>query len=458
MSKLWGGRFSRSLDPSAKNFSYSLRVDQELFAYDIQSTIAHIKMLSKVGIVKSAEAQKLVTSLQGIQKTYGKRSLDAFAEKHEDVHSFIYAELEKRAGALAKKAYSGRSRNDQVVTATRLYLKDHLTDVMKRITRFQKVMVRLASKNQDVVIPGYTHLQRAQVVLIAHHVLAYVEMLERDKSRIEHARKTCDELPLGSGALGGSSLPLNREMVRLALGFKSTSRNSLDAVSSRDFILEALAAISILMVHLSRLSEDIILWNSSEFNYVTLRDDFATGSSLMPHKKNPDFFELTRGKSGEAIGNLMAGLVLLKGLPLSYNRDLQEDKPPLFQSVRMIQATLETLAGALETLTINREACREAVTDSFLYATDLLDYLIEKGTAFKDAHDQVGQLVNYSVSRGQDLRHLTLSEYKRFLPQAREDVYQLFSATSSVKKKKTAGSTSPASVKKQIAYWNKILK
>jgi len=458
MAKLWGGRFSRELAPEAKCFSYSLRADQELLVYDVVGTIAHAKMLGKVRILTAKETASLVRALEGIRKAYAGESLDQYISEHEDVHSFIYTELKKRVGGLAKKVHSGRSRNDQVATATRLYLKDKLPLLVKRVREFQKVLVQLAAKNETVAIPGYTHLQRAQTVLFAHHLLAYVEMLERDKSRILHALETSDELPLGSGALSGSTLPLDREYTRKLLGFKKLSTNSLDGVSSRDFILETLSDLAILMVHLSRLSEDVILWNSTEFGFVTLRDDYATGSSLMPQKKNPDFFELTRGKTGEVIGDLVAVLTLMKGLPLSYNRDMQQDKPALFRSLHTVELALETLKGAMATLEVNGARCEEAVSDPALYATDFLDYLVEKGTAFKDAHDQVGQVVAYASQKGKGLGHLSLAEFKRFAPKTHHDVHRLFSAKVSIAKKKTLGSTSPASVRRQLAFWKKKLK
>ncbi len=458
MAKLWGARFAREMAPEAKEISYSLKTDQELFPYDIQGTTGHIKMLAKIGILKTKEAVLLTKALKRILESYKGDSLDRFSDKHEDVHSFIYAELEKRLGPLAKKVHSGRSRNDQVATATRLYLKDKSFELVKQITSFQKALISAASKNKNVAIPGYTHLQRAQAVLLAHHLLAYVEMLERDKARLLNARELTDEMPLGSGALSGSTLPLNRETTRKALGFKRLSRNSLDAVSSRDFVLEFLSCLSIMMIHLSRLSEDVILWNSSEFGFIELRDDYATGSSLMPHKKNPDFFELARGKSGAVVGNLVSVLMMMKGLPLAYNRDMQEDKSPLFQSFKIAGTTLEVLEGAVNTLKVNELACQKAVGDSYLYATDLLDYLVSKKTSFKDAHDQVGSAIAYAASKNKDLRKLSLKEYKRFAPRAAHDIYRLFSSKTSIAKKKTIGSTSPGSVKTQIAFWKKRLK
>lgn len=457
MTKLWGGRFTKELAPEAKCFSYSLKVDQELFVYDIVGTIAHAKMLGKIRILTPKETKNLVKALEGIRKAYAGEPLDRYAQNFEDVHSFIYTELEKRVGGLAKKVHSGRSRNDQVATAARLYLKDKIPALIKRIQEFQKALVQLAERNQSVAIPGYTHLQRAQTVLFSHHLLAYVEMLERDKSRFHHAEETCDELPLGSGALSGSTLPLDREYVRKLLGFKKLSQNSLDGVSSRDFVMETLSSLAILMVHLSRLSEDVILWNSSEFGFVTLRDDYATGSSLMPQKKNPDFFELARGKTGEVIGDLVTVLTLMKGLPLSYNRDMQQDKPALFRSLHTAELALETLKGAMATLEVNEDRCEAAASDASLYATDFLDHLIERGTAFKDAHDQVGRVVAYAVGKNKDLRTLSLAEFKKFAPKTHHDVHHLFSAKVSLLKKKTLGSTSPRSVKKQISFWKKIL-
>ena len=329
MKKLWGGRFSKHLDPVACAYSYSLSIDKELLPYDIQATTAHVKTLAKAKVLKLAEATRLIKGLQWVEKYISTKNISALNKDVEDVHTLIHNLLEKKVGPVAKKVHTARSRNDQVITATKLYLKDKGTVLIDQLANYQKALLVLAKKGKHIAIPGYTHLQRAQAVLFAHHMLAYVEMAERDKERFQSLLTRVDTLPLGSGALAGLSFPLDRMYTAKVLKFSKVSRNSIDAVSSRDDIIEALSCIAILSMHLSRLSEDFILWNSQEFGFIDIPEEFATGSSIMPHKKNADMLELTRGRTGKAFGNLIALLVTMKGLPLAYNRDMQEDKEPL---------------------------------------------------------------------------------------------------------------------------------
>ncbi len=463
---MWGGRFKSELAEEAKAFSYSLATDFELFEADIQLNEAWVKVLAQAKILKSAEKTKLLKGLASVKKRFmkyyeidktPKEFLDLCYE-HEDVHSLIQVELEKSAGAVAKKLRTGRSRNDQVTTALRLYLKKVIPELIKSVTHFQKVLVQFAQKNQKVTIPGYTHLQRAQVVSMSHAILAYVEMLERDKERFQDALKRIDVLPLGSGALGGATYSLSRDNLKKLLGFSKVSDNSIDATADRDYVIEVLSGVSQMYIHLSRLSEDMILWNSTEFDFITLDDAYATGSSLMPQKKNPDLFELTRGRSGKAVGHLVSALMNQKGLPLCYNRDLQEDKEDLFPALHLAFATLEVLQGAIKTTQVNHLNCQICSEDSFLYATDLLDYLVGKGLSFSDAHRISGEIVQYAISEGFELDQLSLDVYQKLCSKVDKSVYKIYNPTVSITKKKTHGSTSPSSVKKQLVKWKNKLK
>ncbi len=453
--KLWGGRFKDELADDAKDYSYSLHVDWQLFPYDIKVSKAHAQMLAKSGLITAAEAKKIVKGLDSVLKEYGHRAFCELLSEFEDVHTLIQNVLEKRIGSAAKKLHTGRSRNDLVITSVKIYVREKLDLLREAVNALQKSLTHLAEKFGEVAIPGYTHLQRAQTVLLAHHLLAYVEMLERDKQRFERTLLSLDECPLGSAALAGSSLPLDRVYTAKLLGFSKVSANSVDSVSDRDFILETLSGIAILFVHLSRLSEDLILWNSSEFGFVSFPDNYATGSSLMPHKKNPDMLELTRGKAGAAIGNLVTLLTVMKGLPLAYNRDMQEDKKPLFESVSMALKALGVLSNLAAEVEVNSDRCFEATRDSLLYATDLLDYLILKGIAFQDAHELVGKMVQHSLAIERPLKELSFSELKQFSRVIEKDIYQVFNPQKSLAGKKTVGSTNPKLVAEQIKAWKK---
>ncbi len=453
MKKLWGGRFKEELAQDAKDYSFSLCVDKELLSYDIRVSQAHAAMLGRCGLISKKESQRLIQGLESVGRSFKDADFEKLASEYEDIHTLIQSALEKKIGTTAKKLHTGRSRNDLVVTSVKLYLREKLDLLRERANELQQALVFAGEKFQSVAIPGYTHLQRAQTVLLAHHLLAYVEMLERDKTRFAETLLRMDECPLGAAALAGSSLPLDRHFVAKLLGFKKVTGNSMDSVSDRDFILEALSHIAILFVHLSRLSEDFILWNSSEFGFVSLPDSYATGSSLMPHKKNPDVLELTRGRAGVAIGNLVSLLVTMKGLPLAYNRDMQEDKRMLFESVRQALDALTVLANLLKKIEVNENRCFEATSDSLLYATDLLDYLILKGIFFEDAHVIVGKMVQHSLSIERPLKELSFSELKQFSPVIEKDIYQVFNARKSLEKKQTVGSTCPDFVAAQLKKW-----
>lgn len=462
MKKLWGSRFKKELDSTVKCFSYSLYVDGELLPAEIRVNQAHARMLARVGLITRAEGRRLVSALDQIGKRFRvadphENPLAAY-KNVEDVHTFIQLELEKRVGELAKKIHTGRSRNDLVVTSTLVYLKEKLPLLDAKAKAFQRTLVEFAGKTDQVVIPGLTHLKRAQPVLLAHHLLAYVNMLERDRSRLQGALTRMDRLPLGAAALAGSSLPLDPKFVARQLGFSGVFENSLDAVSDRDFILETLSVLAILWIHLSRLAEDFILWNSEAFGFVSLDDSVATGSSLMPQKKNPDVFELVRGRSGAIFGRLFSALAMLKGLPLAYNRDLQEDKPALFDSLHKTELALEAVRLAISQTKLAPGVKRWVEEEDFLYAADLLEYLVEKGVPFREAHSAVGRLVRYAVDENRDLAGLSLKEFQRFSPQFDQGVYRLLDPWVSVSRKKTPGSTSPKEVKKWIRYWKKKLR
>ncbi len=458
MKKLWGGRFRGELDAEAKKFSYSLAVDHELMSADILVSEAHVTMLRRVGLLTKNEAGRILNALKKIPAEFKKNTVERLAGRHEDVHSLIQSLLERKIGAaLAGKLHTGRSRNDLVATSTKIYIRETAVRTIAAFRRFQSALVSRAEKFRDVLIPGHTHLQRAQIVTAAHYFLAYVEMVERDKTRMTDAVDRMNECPLGSGALAGIGLPLDRDFVSRKLGFRKPAANSLDAVSDRDFIVEIISAVAVALMHLSRLAEDLIIWNSQEFGIVELDDRFSTGSSLMPHKKNPDMLELVRGRTGRAYGALISVLVTLKGLPLAYNRDMQEDKKPLFEALALINDSLDVLAGVVGTLEFNRKRCREASHDSFLFATDLLEYLVLKGVPFRDAHEKVGKAVRYATEHQMALNELPLAVYKKLSKSFEPDLFDLFDPRASVERKMTRGSTRPALVKTQINAWKKRL-
>ncbi|MCB9799575.1 MAG: argininosuccinate lyase [Candidatus Omnitrophica bacterium] len=458
MKKLWGGRFKKETDPALKCFSYSLLVDSELLEAELCVNEVYARMLAKTGLITAKEASRLVKGLKTIASNWKQGDERKYFERYEDIHTFVQQELERITGDVAKKIHTGRSRNDLVVTSTRLYLRYALNAVELRIRQAQKALVGCSARSHDLIIPGMTHLRKAQPVLLAHHLLAYVEMLEEDLSRIRDAKKRSDVLILGSGALSGSGLAIDRKFLAKELGFKKISANSMASVSDRGFITEVLSALAILWMHLSRLSEDFILWNSEWLRFVDLDDAFATGSSLMPQKKNPDVFELIRGRAGVIFGHLMALLTVQKGLPLAYNRDLQEDKPGLFDALSKTRIALEVLSKTLDTASFNREAMAKSVEEDALYATDILEYLVKKKMPFAQAHEIVGQVVSYAVENNRSMRDLLLEEWKEFSDKFKDDIFFIFDAQKSIAAKKTPGSTNPVMVKKEIARWQKILK
>ncbi|MFH1384259.1 MAG: argininosuccinate lyase [Candidatus Omnitrophota bacterium] len=456
--KLWGGRFRKELDRAAKDFSYSLAVDKELFSYDIKTSIAHVKTLARAKILKVGEVKRLIRGLQWVEKHLRGKDLSKFYKDTEDIHTLIQNTLEKKIGVLAGKLHTARSRNDQVITSTKLYLKDKISVVIGKITNYQKALLSLAKKGEGIAIPGYTHLQHAQIVLFAHHLLAYVAMAQRDKERLQDTLKRIDELPLGAGALAGLSFPIDRMYTAKILGFSKVSDNSLDAVSSRDYIVETLSHIAVLFMHFSRLSEDFILWSSQEFGFVEIPDEFATGSSIMPHKKNADLLELIRGRAGKAFGNLVSLLVTMKGLPSAYNRDMQEDKEPLFSSIKLASDALDILSKMVPQIGINKNRCMIASSNSYLYATDLMDHLVKQGVSLGDAHSLVGQIVLYALEKGKDLSKVSLKELKKFSNFFDIELSRFLKPEQSLAKRKTYGSTNPRMVKKMIQKWQMRLR
>jgi argininosuccinate lyase len=462
MKTLWGGRFKKEMHPLLKCFSYSLFADYRLLEAELCVDEAWVKMLARVGLLTRTESRKLQRALKTIGKELGLKDPHDTVERkylnrYEDIHTLIQAKLEEKVGGLAKKIHAGRSRNDLVVTSTKVYLRDKIAAINAKAVHLQSALVGCAEKVGGTAVAGMTHLKKAQPVLLAHHLLAYVEMLDEDRSRLEDAKKRIDVLPLGSGALAGSSLPIDREFLAEELGFSKIARNSMAAVSDRAFLTEFMSHLAILWMHLSRLADDFILWNSEPFHYVELDDAFATGSSLMPHKKNPDVFELIRGRSAVIFGYLQSLLVVQKGLPLTYNRDLQEDKPGVFDAISKTELACEVLALTLESVTFNPQALAESVQDDHLFATDILEYLVKKGVPFREAHETVGKAVAYALEMQKPLSDLSVKEWKRFSKVFGMDISDLFDAQTSVKAKKTIGSTNPFMVQREISKWKRLL-
>jgi argininosuccinate lyase len=453
---MWHGRFSAPTADLLLRYSESIRFDWRLWRHDIEGSIAHCAALEAAGLLTSEEREKIVEGLRGIGSDIEAGRFE-FRTELEDIHMNIERELTRRIGDAGAKLHTARSRNDQVALDLRLYLRAECDEIAGRLRDLQRALTVLAARHESVVIPGYTHLQRAQPVLFAHHLLAYVEMLERDAGRIADARKRLNVLPLGSGAIAGSTIVLDRLLVASLLDFPEITQNSMDAVSDRDFAAELLAALALVAVHLSRLSEDVILWCSSEFGFLTLSDAYTTGSSLMPQKKNPDAAELTRGKAGRVFGALVSLLTTLKGLPLTYNRDMQEDKEPVFDAVDTIRMALEVNAGMLAGARVNEAAAAAAVADPMLLATDLADYLVRKGVPFRRAHEDVGRAVALCTSRGCRLTELSLADYQAITPAYGPDLFEIFDVQKAMAARKAVGAPSPANVRAQLERWQEKL-
>ncbi|RII28487.1 MAG: argininosuccinate lyase [Geobacter sp.] len=447
--KLWGGRFSQPTDKFVEEFTASIDFDKRLYHQDIRGSIAHARMLGKEGIIPLADVEKIVHGLQEILRQIEEGKFD-FSISLEDIHMNIEARLSAKIGEAGKRLHTGRSRNDQVALDIRLYLRDELVEISAYLDLLIDSLLFQAEKNLDVIMPGYTHLQTAQPILFAHHMLAYVEMFTRDKGRMEDCLRRMNVLPLGAGALAGTTFPIDREHVAELLDFPQVTRNSLDSVSDRDFALEFLADASIVMMHLSRFSEELILWSTSEFKFIDLSDGFCTGSSIMPQKKNPDVPELVRGKTGRVYGNLMALLTVMKSLPLAYNKDMQEDKEPLFDTIDTVKGSLKIFADMIREMEVNAATMRQAAAKGFSTATDVADYLVRKGMAFRDAHEVVGKSVAYCLSHGKDLPELTMDEWTGFSAMIGEDIYDAITLEASVNARRATGGTALERVKAEI--------
>jgi argininosuccinate lyase len=435
-------------DTQARKYTASISYDQRLYWQDIQGSIAHAKMLAKQEIITTSEAEMIVKGLNSIRKEIERGGVE-FKTELEDIHMNIEARLFEKIGETAGKLHTARSRNDQIALDMRLFVKEEILKTIDKIKILQTALVELAETNKTVIMPGYTHLQQAQPVLLAHHLLAYFEMLQRDKERFQDCLGRTDVLPLGSGALAGVPYPIDREFVARQLGFSKVSTNSLDAVSDRDFVIEYEAAAAITMMHLSRLADELILWSSSEFGFIEIGEAFTTGSSIMPQKKNPDVAELARGKTGRVYGHLVGILTTMKSLPLAYNRDMQEDKEGLFDTVDTLQASLEVSAGMIKAIKINTGRIAQAMKSDYILATDLADYLVKKGLPFREAHGVVAKLSEYAMSKGKNFRELGLKEYRKFSLLFGDDVYKI-TLESSVAARDVAGGTSPKQVGKAL--------
>ena len=454
--KAWDGRFREPTNRLVEAFTSSVAVDRRLYAHDIQGSIAHCKTLGKARVLTPGETRTIVHGLESVRLEFDRRKFK-FALQDEDIHMAIERRLTELIGPLGGKLHTGRSRNDQVALDIRLYLRDQLKLLAERLEEFQRVLVAKAKANRMVAMPGYTHLQRAQPVLFAHHLLAYVDMLERDKGRILDANKRLNVMPLGSGALAGTNYPVDRRYTARLLGFPNVTTNSLDAVSDRDFMIEIAADLSIAMMHLSRLSEELIIWSSQEFQFVDLPDGFCTGSSMMPQKKNPDVPELVRGKTGRVYGHLISLLTTMKALPLSYNRDLQEDKPALFDALDTVLVSLQVLTELMRRIKVNREALKQAVQGSLLLATELADYLVTKGVPFREAHAITGRVVRASLDRGQELTSFSLEELRRFSDRIDKGLFARLTVEAAIDRKGQVGSTARGRVEQRIKELERAL-
>jgi argininosuccinate lyase len=448
--KLWAGRFTQPTDAFVEEFTASIHFDQRLYRYDIQGSTAHARMLARQGIIQESEMTIIVKGLAEILEEIEDGAF-TFSVAREDIHMNIEARLIEKVGPVGGKLHTARSRNDQVALDVRLYLRDELDAIQTALLQMQKALLDQAENHLDVIMPGFTHLQTAQPVLFAHHMLAYFEMFRRDAERLADLRKRVNILPLGAGALAGTTFPIDREWVAAQLGFDGVTRNSLDSVSDRDFAIEFCSAASLLMMHLSRFSEELILWSSADFNFIELSDAFCTGSSIMPQKKNPDVPELVRGKSGRVYGNLMNLLTLMKSLPLAYNKDMQEDKEPLFDTIDTVRGSLKVFAEMIARMQINSDRMRVAAARGFSTATDVADYLVRKGLPFRQAHEVVGKTVRYCVESGKDIPALSLAEFRQFSSQIEADIYDFVTLEASVNSRKATGGTAREAVEREIA-------
>ena len=451
MAQLWGGRFTKETDKLVYNFNASIDFDRKFYRQDMEGSIAHARMLASIGILTEDELKQIVEGIKGILHDVEEGRLEITAE-YEDIHSFVEAVLTERIGEAGKKLHTGRSRNDQVALDMKLYTRDELVTVRKLLLELILVCQNLMEKHIHTAMPGFTHLQKAQPVTLAHHIGAYMEMFKRDYDRLDDIYERMNYCPLGSGALAGTTYPLDREMTASLLGFYAPTLNSMDSVSDRDYVIEFLSALSLIMMHLSRFCEEIILWNSNEYQFIEIDDAYSTGSSIMPQKKNPDIAELVRGKTGRVYGALMALLTTMKGLPLAYNKDMQEDKELTFDAYDTVKGCLALFTGMLKTIRFRPEVMARSAANGFTNATDAADYLVNHGVPFRDAHSIVGQLVLHCLDRGISLDQMSLEEYKSICPVFEEDIYEAIDIHTCIDKRNTLGAPGPDAMRKVIDH------
>ena len=455
--KLWGGRFTKEENQLVHNFNESLSFDQKFYHQDIQGSIAHVTMLAKQGIVSEKDRKAIIDGLNSILTDIESGKL-VFTKEHEDIHSFVEANLIERIGDAGKRLHTGRSRNDQVALDMKLYCRDEIDEIDVLVKNLLEELLKIMEENLDTYMPGFTHLQKAQPVTLAHHMGAYFEMFSRDRSRLHDIRKRMNYCPLGSGALAGTTYPLDRAYTAELLGFDGPTLNSMDSVSDRDYVIELLSALSTIAMHLSRFSEEIIIWNSNEYRFVEIDDAYSTGSSIMPQKKNPDIAELVRGKTGRVYGTLMSILTTMKGIPLAYDKDMQEDKELTFDAIDTVKGCLALFTGMISTMTFNKEVMEASAKNGFTNATDAADYLVNHGVPFRDAHGIVGQLVLFCIDKGIALDDMTLEEFKAISPVFEEDVYEAISMKTCVEKRTTIGAPGQEAMKNVIAIYKEQLK
>ena len=456
MAQLWGGRFTKETDKLVYNFNASISFDRKFYRQDIRGSIAHVTMLARVKVITDDERDKIISGLEGILKDVENGSL-IITDEYEDIHSFVEANLIDRIGDVGKKLHTGRSRNDQVALDMKLYIRDEITELKALVFDLIKVLHRLMKENINTYMPGFTHLQKAQPVTFAHHIGAYMEMFKRDFGRLTDIYSRMNYCPLGAGALAGTTYPLDRELTASLLEFYGPTLNSMDSVSDRDYIIELLSAISTIMMHLSRFSEEIIIWNSNEYQFVELDDAYSTGSSIMPQKKNPDIAELVRGKTGRVYGALTSILTTMKGLPLAYNKDMQDDKELTFDAIDTVKGCLALFTGMISTMKLNRAVMEKSAMNGFTNATDAADYLVNRGVPFRDAHSVVGKLVLYCIDKNISLLDMSIDEYKSICPVFEDDIYQAISLKECVEKRNTIGAPGEKAITEVININEKFI-
>ncbi len=454
--KLWGGRFTKEENQLVHNFNESLSFDQKFYHQDIQGSIAHVTMLAKQGIVSEEDRAAIIGGLNGILADLENGTLE-FTKEHEDIHSFVEANLIARIGDAGKRLHTGRSRNDQVALDMKLYCRDEILEIDALVKKLLEELLKIMEENVDTFMPGFTHLQKAQPITLAHHMGAYFEMFTRDRSRLHDIYERMNYCPLGSGALAGTTYPLDRAYSAELLGFYGPTLNSMDSVADRDYVIELLSALSTIAMHLSRFSEEVIIWNTNEYRFVEIDDAYSTGSSIMPQKKNPDIAELVRGKTGRVYGALVSILTIMKGIPLAYNKDMQEDKEMTFDAIDTVKGCLALFTGMISTMTFNKNAMEASAKNGFTNATDAADYLVNHGVPFRDAHGIVGQLVLFCIDKGIALDDMTLEEFKAIHPVFEEDIYEAISMKTCVEKRMTIGAPGQEAMKQVIAIYKKQL-